>query len=529
MESGMLDDFIDRKHGRKEISYFYDEFEEPLKPILEPTYGVIVYQEQVMQIVQVIGGFSLGGADLVRRAMGKKIKEEMDRLKGEFADGAVKKGYNRAHAEELFDLIVKFAGYGFNKSHSAAYAMVTFQTSYLKAYYPTEFMAALLTSEQDNTDKVVKYIDELKKLKIELVSPDINISELEFSASHNHGGNEVYFGMGAVKGSGNVAINSILKARAEGEKFKDMGDFISRIDSTKVNKKVIESLAKAGAFDSFGLSRRSIIEQIDIILETSAKARQAKEMAVNSLFGDSDELTKIDLHLEPMSEYTQKQILEFEKETLGIYVSGHPLDEYREQIDQVKSTSILDLKESKDGQQHLIVGKIENITRKTSKSGNAYGRVRIMDFYSDIELMLFSKFLDQLDEFNIEEPIAIKVQVSRDESNFDIRVQELLKVEDAKEVKLRKYSKKRPPKEQAIPMPEPIQYEDVFIYFDIKSDPCLLDSINEMSTRGGKGTKKITLIMEDQEKHKKYVIDTQLIIDEDSLTKIKTLKDIKIA
>ena len=164
MESGMLDDFIDRKHGRAEINYFYDEFDAPLRPILETTYGVIVYQEQVMQIVQTIGGFSLGGADLVRRAMGKKIKEEMDRLKGEFADGGVKKGYKKPHCEELFDLIVKFAGYGFNKSHSAAYALVTFYTSYLKKYYPSEFMAALLTLEKDNTDKVVKYVDEVKRL-----------------------------------------------------------------------------------------------------------------------------------------------------------------------------------------------------------------------------------------------------------------------------------------------------------------------------------------------------------------------------
>jgi DNA polymerase-3 subunit alpha len=268
-----------------------------------------------MQIVQVIGGFSLGGADLVRRAMGKKIKEEMDRLKEEFSVGGVKNGYKKEHCEELFDLIVKFAGYGFNKSHSAAYAMVTFQTSYLKAYYPTEFMAAILTSEQDNTDKVVKYLDELKKLDIELVTPNINISDLEFTAAHNSGKNEVYFGLGAIKGSGAVAINSILKTREAGE-FKDLSDFVSRIDSTKVNKKVIESLAKAGAFDSFGFSRRAIIEQIDIIMNTAQKAKQAKEMALNSLFGDSDELTKIDLVIDKKAEYTDKKILEYEKESL---------------------------------------------------------------------------------------------------------------------------------------------------------------------------------------------------------------------
>jgi len=177
MESGMLDDFIERKHGRAKITYMFPE----LEPILKPTYGVIVYQEQVMQIVQTIGGFTLGGADVVRRAMGKKIKEEMDRLKSEFADGAQKKGFDREKAEELFDLIVKFAGYGFNKSHSAAYAMVTFQTSYLKCYYPAEFMSALLTSEADNTDKIVKYVDEVKRLGIKLLPPSIKHSITSFS------------------------------------------------------------------------------------------------------------------------------------------------------------------------------------------------------------------------------------------------------------------------------------------------------------------------------------------------------------
>ncbi|MFW2582273.1 DNA polymerase III subunit alpha, partial [Aliarcobacter butzleri] len=267
MESGMLDDFIERKHGRAKIDYFHDELESALKPILENTYGVIVYQEQVMQIVQSVGGFSLGGADLVRRAMGKKIKEEMDRLKGEFADGAQNKGYTRAYAEELFDLIVKFAGYGFNKSHSAAYALVTFYTSYLKCYYPAEFMAALLTLEKDNTDKVVKYVDETKRLGLELFPPDINKSDLVFSAKKIDGKEVVMFGMGAIKGAGDVAINAILNARGNAP-FKDLPDFISRIDGSKVNKRVIESLTKAGAFDSFGYTRKSLLNQIEKIVDT---------------------------------------------------------------------------------------------------------------------------------------------------------------------------------------------------------------------------------------------------------------------
>ncbi|HEY9129191.1 MAG TPA: DNA polymerase III subunit alpha, partial [Sulfurovum sp.] len=274
MESGMLDDFVERKHGRAQITYAFPE----LEPILKPTYGVIVYQEQVMQIVQTIGGFSLGGADLVRRAMGKKIKEEMDKLKGQFADGAAEKGFDRDKAADLFDLIVKFAGYGFNKSHSAAYAMITFYTSYLKHYYPTEFMAAILTLEKNNTDKVVKYVDELKRMGIKLLPPDINKSGLVFEALKVDGDEVVMFGMGAIKGAGDIAINSILASRGD-EEFKDLSDFVSRIDSSKVNKKVIESLIKAGALDCFGYSRKAMLSQIEEILETAKKAGDAKKLA----------------------------------------------------------------------------------------------------------------------------------------------------------------------------------------------------------------------------------------------------------
>ena len=453
MESGMLDDFIDRKHGRKEINYFYDEFDEPLRPILEPTYGVIVYQEQVMQIVQTIGGFSLGGADLVRRAMGKKIKEEMDRLKGEFADGGVKKGYQRAHCEELFDLIVKFAGYGFNKSHSAAYALVTFYTSYLKKYYPSEFMAALLTLEKDNTDKVVKYVDEVKRLGLDLFPPDINKSDLVFSAAQIDGKEVVMFGMGAIKGVGDVAINSILHARKEGY-FKDLSDFISRIDGSKVNKRVIESLAKAGAFDSFGYSRRSIIEQIEIIGETVGKVALAKKMATGSLFGDSQELTTVEITLEHMPEYSSKELLEFEKASLGFYVSGHPLDEYKEQIEQINYTLSSQIDELDNGSEALFVGKIESITEKISKKGNKFGIVNIMDFHGNIELMLFEDRLKELrSDFNLDEPIAFKVRITKDDQFTKINLRKIESLKDAKKEKLKTKAipKEEPPLNIAIP------------------------------------------------------------------------------
>ena len=438
MESGMLDDFIDRKHGRAKIDYFYDELEPALKPILETTYGVIVYQEQVMQIVQSVGGFSLGGADLVRRAMGKKIKEEMDRLKGEFADGAQKKGYTRAYVEELFDLIVKFAGYGFNKSHSAAYALVTFYTSYLKCYYPAEFMAALLTLEKDNTDKVVKYVDEVKRLGLDLFPPDINKSDLVFSAKKIDGKEVVMFGMGAIKGAGDVAINSILKARNESGSFKDLADFISRIDGSKVNKRVIESLTKAGTFDCFGYSRKSLLNQIESIVDTVGKAMSAKKMATGSLFGDSDEMTRVEIELEHLNEFDSKELLELEKASLGFYVSGHPLDEYRDKIDKINYTLSSQIDDLEDGSQALFVGKIENITEKISKKGNKFGIASIMDFHGNIELMLFEDKLKELkEEYNLDEPIAFKVRISKDENFTRMSILKIESIDDAQKEKVK--------------------------------------------------------------------------------------------
>jgi len=446
MESGMLDDFVERKHGRADITYTFPE----LEPILKPTYGVIVYQEQVMQIVQTIGGFSLGGADLVRRAMGKKIKEEMDKLKGEFADGASKKGFDRQKAEELFDLIVKFAGYGFNKSHSAAYAMVTFYTSYLKHYYPTEFMAAILTLEKNNTDKVVKYVDELKRMGIKLLPPDINHSGLVFEAKNIDGEEVVMFGMGAIKGAGDIAINTMIEDRGD-EKFRDLSDFVSRIESSKVNKKVIESLIKAGALDCLGYSRKSMLSQIEDITESAKKAGDAKKQAVGSLFGDSEEMTSVSIELTKMQEFENTEILEMEKESLGFYVSGHPLDKYREVLDEIDYTLSSEIDELADGSQALFIGKIENITEKISKKGNKFGIANIMDLHGNIELMLFENRLKELEEdFDTTKPIAFKVKIGRD---GDFTRMNILKISNIKDAKKSKVKIKR----EKIHTPEPEQ------------------------------------------------------------------------
>jgi len=428
MESGMLDDFIERKHGRQEITYVFPALEE----ILKPTYGVIVYQEQVMQIVQTIGGFSLGGADIVRRAMGKKKVEEMIKYNKEFSEGAAKQGLDYKTASELFDLIEKFAGYGFNKSHSAAYAMVTFQTAWLKTYYPNEFMAALLTSDKDNTEKVVRYIDEVKRMGIELSPPDICDSQLEFSAITKEGREIILFGLGAIKGVGEAAIHAMLEEREKNGDYKSLEDFVNRIEPSKVNKRVIESIIKAGGFDRYGYSRKALLDQIDLIVDTAKKASEAKKNAVGSLFGDDESITTVELKLTNSDEYELKEILEFEKDTLGFYVSGHPMDEYRETLDALNYTLSSELENIKDGSFAIFIGKVEEITKKVSKKGNTFGIVNLMDFHGNIEIMLFSDKLEQLQNMNLEEPVAFKARVTHTDFGPRLNVTKIMTLKDAK-------------------------------------------------------------------------------------------------
>ena len=432
MESGMLDDFIERKHGRKKIFYPFPEVSfELLKETLEPTYGMIVYQEQVMQIVQTIGEFTLGKADIIRRAMGKKKIDLLEASKKEFAAGAVRQGLDGRQAEALFDLILKFAGYGFNKSHSAAYAMVTFQTAWLKTYFPQEFMAALLTSERDNTDKVVKYIDEAKRMGIALAPPNINKSFMEFSPTTEEGNDFILFGLGAIKGVGEAAVESILDVRKAG-RFDDIQSFVNRIDPQKVNKKVLECIVKAGGFDPFNFSRRALLEQIEPVIETAKDAAQARKNAIGSLFGDDEEVTTVRLELQNAPEFDLKQILAFEKETLGFYVSGHPLDAFRETLDGMDYTLSSDLENIADGSFAIFIGKVEEITHKISKKGHPFGIVNIMDFHGNLEVMLFSDKLEELEAMDFDEPIAFKVKVSHTEMFTRINVTKIMSLKAVK-------------------------------------------------------------------------------------------------
>ncbi len=511
MESGMLDDFIERKHGREQIVYDFPE----LEPILKPTYGVIVYQEQVMQIVQTIGGFSLGGADVVRRAMGKKIKEEMDRLKGEFADGAVKKGFDRKKSEDLFDLIVKFAGYGFNKSHSAGYAMITFETSYLKTYYPQEFMAALLTSEADNTDKVVKYVDEVKRLGIKLLPPSVAESLISFAPKESDEEHAILFGLGAIKGVGSKAIESVIEARDE-KPFKDLNDFIARIDTGKVNKRVLEALIKSGGMDCFGYSRRTLLDNIEKIVAAGADAARAQKMAENSLFGDSEEMMSVNIELENGEEYDAKTILQLEKETLGFYVSGHPLDEFREQITATPHTLSSEIDTLADGSKTLFIGRVEEVVQKISKKGNKFGIVNLMDLHGNIEMMVFEKMMIQLQMMDLNRPVAFKVTVSKDDRGTNIRVNKIVELDDAKKEKVEI-------KKEIIPQ-KPLT--PVFVKIELKDEMTTLEQLHQLVQKYP-GRRPLKLII--SSKLQDVVIESNIQVSDAIVEELEKVTSLKVA
>lgn len=502
MESGMLDDFIERKHGRAKIEYMFEE----LREILEPTYGVIVYQEQVMQIVQKIGGFSLGQADLVRRGMGKKDIKYIEEQKAYFAEGAAKQGLDAKKAQELFDLILKFAGYGFNKSHSAAYAMITYRTAYLKAYYGAAFMAALLTSEMDNTDKIVKYIDEMKRMGIELLPPSVAQSSIDFRPIKQEDGKEaILFGLGAVKGVGAAALESILEQRGVSE-YVDLPDFLGRIDSQKVNKKVLESLIKSGSMDGFGYSRRALLMQVESLVEAAHEAGRAKKDATSSLFGDDEEMTKVNLSISATPEYDAKEILEFEKETLGFYVSGHPLDSFREKLDGVKYTLSSELDDLADGSNTMIIGKVEGIVHKISKKNNRkFSILTIMDLHGSVELMIFDDHVKTLEEMNLEEPIAIVVSVMKTEQFTRITPRKILSLDEAKKQKVD--IKKEKPKQ-----PEPSKQKGVCVTIDINKDVSLLDKIKELAVSLPGNNK---LVIEIVGKDESILVDTRMLVSDE--------------
>jgi DNA polymerase III subunit alpha len=325
--SGMDREWVDRKHGRAEVSYPHPA----LEPVLKPTYGVIVYQEQVMQIAQVLAGYSLGGADLLRRAMGKKKPEEMAKERAKFEAGSAERGVDPRTATQIFDLMEKFAEYGFNKSHSAAYALVAYQTAWLKVHYPAEFMAAVLSSDMDNTDKVVGFLDEARALGLNVQAPDVNASTYMFEAGNDK---TIRYGLGAVKGVGQGACEAIAEERERNGAYADLLDFCKRVDSSKLNRRTLEALINAGALDALGKNRPSLMLQLPEVLKATDQLARERDAGQVSLFGGFTETAAPELKLElpETADWPLVQKLAGERETLGHYLSGHPLDPYREEL-----------------------------------------------------------------------------------------------------------------------------------------------------------------------------------------------------
>ncbi|HHJ36375.1 MAG TPA: DNA polymerase III subunit alpha, partial [Gammaproteobacteria bacterium] len=326
LQSGMVDDFINRKHGRAEVDYFHPDLEQ----VLTPTYGVILYQEQVMQIAQVLANYTLGGADMLRRAMGKKKAEVMAEQRELFMNGAVARGVDAKLATRIFDLMEKFAGYGFNKSHSAAYALLSYQTAWLKAHYPAEFMAAVLSADMDNTDKVVSLIEDCHGQKVKVLPPDINQSVFQFSVPDE---TSVLYGLGALKGVGEAALDGIIAERESKGAFIDLYDFCRRSDTRKVNRRVMEALIKSGAMDSLGPNRASLIASLTNAVQLAEQNQKNASVGQDDMFGSSDEPdTHANVHIVEVDDWDDETRLANEKETLGLYLTGHPITRYETEL-----------------------------------------------------------------------------------------------------------------------------------------------------------------------------------------------------
>ncbi|MCF6193387.1 MAG: DNA polymerase III subunit alpha, partial [Kangiellaceae bacterium] len=325
--SGMVDDFINRKHGKQEVAFPHPDFQhEDLKSILEPTYGIILYQEQVMQIAQVLANFTLGGADLLRRAMGKKKVEVMKQQRQIFMQGATAREVDGELAGQIFDLMEKFAGYGFNKSHSAAYALVSYQTAWLKTHYPAAFMAAVMSADMDNTEKVVTYVDDSKDMGLDIVPPDVNRGAYKFTVD---GDAVIIYGIGAIKGVGEAAIQSIIDQREKNGVFKDLFDFCNRIDLKKANRRVLEALIRAGALDKLGPNRAVIMASLEESVKSAEQFKRNSELGQNDLFGaPSEENAEQNIQFAKVRPWPEGRVLEGERETLGLYLTGHPINRY---------------------------------------------------------------------------------------------------------------------------------------------------------------------------------------------------------
>ena len=404
--SGMVKDFIDGLHGKKKVTYLHPL----LEPILKETFGVVLYQEQVMQIVQALAGFSLGEADILRRAMGHKQPELLMQKKATFLEGAKAQGIDGALADRIFELLTHFANYGFNKSHSAAYALVAWQTAYLKAHYPAEFMAAMLTSVMDVSDKVAVYIEQARRMGIAVLPPDINASSANFSVD----GGAIRFGLAAVRNVGEAAIAEVEAARAGSGPFRSLSDFCTRIGTKSVNKRVLESLIKCGAFDSFGAKRAQLLEVAGAALDAAARAQRDEESGQLGLFGDDEEATASDVSLPDVPEAELSQLLAWEKEITGFYITGHPLDQYGAVVKKLTPIEKMLDGNLRDKQLVRAAGLIRSAKRITTKKGDTMCFAELEDYTRSVEVIVFSRlFHEAMDLLAPDRAVVVEGRVDR--------------------------------------------------------------------------------------------------------------------
>jgi DNA polymerase III subunit alpha len=449
IQGGMIEDFIERKWGRKKIEYELPE----LEPHLKETFGVIVYQEQVMQIANHLAGYSLGEADLLRRAMGKKDPEAMAKQRERFVRGAVERGYPPKKIEKLFDLMEQFAGYGFNKSHSAAYALLAYQTAYLKTHYPVEFMAALLTSVSGSTDDVVKYINECREMGIAVEPPDINVSDAYFTPH----GEAIRFGLAAVKNVGHNAIESIVAARKAVGKFTSILQFCEKVDLHLLNKRVIESLIKSGAVDSLG-RRAQLMAVVDSAMEHAAKTQKDNELGQHGLFGvfrQDDEATTHEKPLPNTPDWDEHERLAHEKEILGFFITGHPLEKYREKLldfSALTTNEVAALRSSTGRDEILIGGMLTNIRVAKSKRGELYAQGQLDDMNGSVDILCFADAYKRLaDTLRLTVPVLVKAGVRVEEgSNSKLLIGDVTPLEQA-QPKLPNHLRIKVPLENASP------------------------------------------------------------------------------
>lgn len=421
LQSGMVDDFINRKHGRADTSYPHKD----LEPVLKNTYGVILYQEQVMQIAQVLANYSLGGADMLRRAMGKKKPEEMEKQRSIFLKGAAERNLDAALAGSIFDLMEKFAGYGFNKSHSAAYALVSYQTAWLKMHYPAYFMAAVLSADMQNTDKVVTLIEECREMKLPLIVPDVNVGTYNFTVNPQ---GEIVYGLGAIKGLGEGPVGEIIRARESGGPFTSLLNFCSRLDLRSVNKRALEALIRAGALDSMveadtDTARAQLMASLADTVQAAEQGSRNKAAGVVDMFGDiapvADSAAEAGT-LKDVKPWTQQQRLREERDTLGLYLSGHPIDEFLPELKELTRDRLADIKPEREPQR--LAGLLVGVRTMRSKRGDNIAFITLDDRSGRLEVSLFAKEYEKYRELLQKDAILIvECQVSVDDFSGSMR------------------------------------------------------------------------------------------------------------